>query len=41
VDEFPTALCGKPTSNGTFTFFVKVTDILGNTAAQSLSIKVN
>jgi Bacterial Ig-like domain (group 3)/Purple acid Phosphatase, N-terminal domain len=34
-------LSGKPNSSGTYTFTVKVTDSLGNTATQSLSIKVN
>ena len=34
-------LNGKPTASGTYNFTVKVTDSLGNTATQSLSIKVN
>jgi hypothetical protein len=36
-------LSGKPTASGTYSFTVKVTDSLGNTATQSLSltIKVN
>jgi hypothetical protein len=34
-------LSGKPTASGTYNFTVKVTDSLGNTATQSLSIKVN
>ena len=34
-------LSGKPTTSGMFSFTVKVTDSLGNTATQSLSIKIN
>jgi Bacterial Ig-like domain (group 3)/Fibronectin type III domain len=34
-------LSGKPTTSGTYSFTVKVTDSLGNTATQSFSIKVN
>jgi hypothetical protein len=34
-------ISGKPTTSGTYSFTVKVTDSLGNTATQSLSIKVN
>jgi len=34
-------LSGKPTASGTYSFTVKVTDSLGNTATQSLTIKVN
>jgi large repetitive protein len=34
-------LSGKPTTSGTFSFTVQVKDSLGNTATQSLSIKVN
>ena len=34
-------IIGEPTARGTFNFTVKVTDSLGNTATQSLSIKVN
>jgi hypothetical protein len=34
-------LSGKPTTTGTYSFAVKVTDGLGNTATQSLSIKIN
>jgi len=34
-------ISGKPTASGTYSFTVKVTDSLGNTATQSLSIKVN
>ena len=34
-------IIGKPTARGTFNFTVKVTDSLGDTATQSLSIKVN
>jgi hypothetical protein len=34
-------IIGKPTARGTFSFTVKVIDSLGNTATQSLSIKVN
>jgi hypothetical protein len=34
-------ISGKPTSSGTYSCTVKVTDSLGNSATQSLSIKVN
>ena len=34
-------LTGKPTTSGIYSFTVKVTDSLGNTATQNLSIKVN
>jgi hypothetical protein len=34
-------ISGKPTASGTYSFTVKVNDSLGNTATQSLSIKVN
>ncbi len=34
-------LSGKPTASGTYSFTVKVTDSLGNTATQGLTIKVN
>jgi len=34
-------ITGKPTASGTYSFTVKVTDSLGNSATQSLSIKVN
>jgi hypothetical protein len=34
-------ISGKLTTSGTFSFTVKVTDSLGNTATQSLSIKIN
>jgi hypothetical protein len=34
-------ISGKPTISGTYTFTVQVKDSLGNTATQSLSIKVN
>jgi hypothetical protein len=34
-------ISGKPTTSGTYSFTVKVTDSLGNTATQSLWIKVN
>jgi hypothetical protein len=33
-------ISGKSTTSGTYGFTVKVTDSLGNTATQSLSIKV-
>jgi hypothetical protein len=35
------AISGKPTATGTFSFTVKVTDSLGNTVTQGLSIKIN
>jgi hypothetical protein len=34
-------ISGKPTSSGTYSFTVKVTDSSGNTATQSLMIKIN
>ena len=34
-------ISGKSTTSGTYGFTVEVTDSLGNTATQSLSIKVN
>jgi hypothetical protein len=34
-------LSGKPTTSGTYTFNFQVKNSLGNTATQSLSIKVN
>jgi hypothetical protein len=34
-------ISGKPTTSGTFSFTVKVIDSLGNTTAQSLTIKIN
>jgi large repetitive protein len=34
-------LAGKPTTSGTCSFIVKVTDSLGNAATRSFSIKVN
>jgi hypothetical protein len=36
-----TVLSGKPPTSGTYSFTIKVTDNLGNTAAQNVTIKVN